>query len=991
MQGDCTKVGMAQARRALLCLLLACASWCAPLLAQDKPLTAYFRETWTTRQGLPHNQVNAIAQTPDGYLWFGTWEGLVRYNGLEFQVFDRRNTPALKDNGIRSVRTTDDGTVVVSTSRGGVSVKRGDDWRTWTMADGLSQNEIMDALYDRDERLWVATENAGISVVGGKGKPLHFDVRNGLPSNVTYSLLLDRAGSVWAATAGGLVRFDDGRPRVYGKATGLPEAPVFRVFQDNAGVLHVGTESGVYRLQGGRFAPESLLLPNDGMPSLTQDAAGNLWVGTINNGLLRLGKSGVERFTSMRGLPNNRVAALLVDREGSLWAGTNGGLLRLSDAPFTNYNGDQGLSDDYVRALAESRDGALWVGTSRGLNRIRGGKIEASYTSADGLPGDSILSLLEDRDGSLLVGTYTAGLMRLRDGKLVAHYDNAHGLPGSNQVRALAQEADGTLWIGSTRGLVRLRDGEYTLYGMPEGLPRDFILSLHLARDGSLWIGTANGAARMTNGRIHAIDVHGLNDAQDVFAFHEDADGTIWMASDRGLLRWRNGKLQALGLAQGLPIDTLFQVVDDGVGSLWLTSNRGVMRVRRADADAVLAGTKAQLSVDHFGEADGLASSQCNGGAGPAALRDHLGNVWVATAGGAAVVNPAVLHGYRRQVPPVVIEQVLANEHPVPLRSSLQLAAGTRKLEFHYASLSFRMPRFLRYRYRLEGVDRDWIDRGNQRVAQYTNLRPGRYRFLVNVSAPGLGQGWSNSSTALDIEIKPQAWQQPWFLPLLAVLAGLLVFALYRWRLRHLRRRARSLETIIDKRTQDLRAQTHRLLEADEEKSILLTRLQEQSEAFERQAREDALTGLANRRSINEDLARAFGSGQSLCFALFDVDHFKRINDTYSHLSGDQALAAVARVLRDEIGTAGKVARWGGEEFAVLFEDMALDEARACCERVRHAVEALDCGPFAPGWKMTISAGIAERTGLAHYERLVSRADALLYEAKHAGRNRICG
>lgn len=963
-------------------------------IAQDKPLTAYFRETWTTRQGLPHNQVNAIAQTPDGYLWFGTWEGLVRYNGLEFHVFDRGNTPALKDNGVRSVRAAEDGAVVIGTSRGGVSVKRGGSWRTWLVKDGLAQEEIMDAMYDREGRLWVATENSGIDVVDGN-KVVHHDTRSGLPSGVTYGLLLDRDGSVWGATAGGLVHFVDGRAVLPGPASGLPNAPVFRVIQDAAGTLFVGTERGVYKREGQRFVLASPLLPIDGVPSLAQDLAGNLWVGTVNNGLLRLAKSGVEKFSSLRGLPNNRVASLLIDREGNIWAGTNAGLLRLSDAPFSTWNGDQGLSDDYVRAVAESRDGSLWIGTSRGLDHIRNGKVEASYTTADGLPSDSVLSLLEDRDGSLLVGSYTAGVLRLRDGKLVAHYDNAHGMPGSNQVRALVQQPDGTVWIGTTRGLVRMRGGKFQHFGMAEGLPREFIISLHLARDGSLWVGTANGAAHIVNDRVQAPDMRGMNGAQDVFDFHEDADGALWLATDRGLLRYRNGKMQVLGLPQGLPIDTLFAVVDDGVGNLWLTSNRGVMRLNRAEAETVLDGRKAKVEIDRFGEADGLASSQCNGGSGPAALRDRNGRIWIATAGGAAVVDPRSLHAYKRQLPPVVIEQVLANDTVMPLRPVLKLPAGTRKLEFHYASLSFQTPRFVRYRYRLQGVDRDWIERGNQRVAQYTNLGPGRYRFVVNASAPGLGHGWSIDTTAIDIEIEPRLWQRPWFMPLIALLAGLLVAGVYRWRLGHLRSRAALLENVVEQRTSDLREQTDKLRESDQEKSILLSRLKEQSEAFERQAREDALTGLGNRRSMDEELARAFElavqSGKPLSFVLIDIDQFKRINDTYSHAAGDRALTEVARVMRDELGALGRLARWGGEEFAVLFEGLALEEAKRRCERLRWAVERLDCGAFAPGWKMSISAGVAERTGLAHHERLVSRADALLYEAKRAGRNRICG
>jgi ligand-binding sensor domain-containing protein len=715
--------------------------------------------------------------------------------------------------------------------------------------DGLAQEEIMDALLDRQGRLWVATESAGITRMDGE-VPVQFNERNGLPSDVVYGLLLDRDGSVWAATANGVAHFAKGRIRNYTQQAGLPAAPIFRVMQDASGTLFVGTERGVYRMQGERFVLQSPLLPEDGVPSLARDTAGNLWVGTVNNGLVRLGESGAERFTSVRGLPNNRVAALLVDREGSIWAGTNAGLLRLSDASFSTWNGDQGLSDDYVRALYEAPRGGMWIGTSRGLNLWRDGRIEATYSAADGLPSDSVLSLLESRDGSLLVGSYTDGVLRMRDGKVVGHYDNARGMPGSNQVRAWPRKP--TAPCGSAprvawRVIAMARS-------RPTAWPRDSpansssrCTSPATAACGS---GTANGAANIVAGKVRSLDMRPVNGAQDVFAFHEDADGTLWLATDRGLLRYRNGVLRGLGLKEGLPVDTMFSVVDDERGHLWMTSNRGVLRIKRSDAEAVLEGRLAQLPYDHFGEADGLVSAQCNGGSGPAALRDSRGNIWVATSRGAAVTNPARLQAYRHQLPQVVIEQAYADDKPVSAEDGLlRLPPGTRKLEFRYAALSFLMPRFLRYRYRLEGEDAAWIERGNLRVAQYTNLRPGRYRFLVDVSAPTVGRDWSGEPTVIDIEIKPQPWQQAWFLAVATLLLGLLLFAIYRWRLGNLRKRATELEDVIDQRTSALREQTDRLMESDREKSILLARLKEQSEAFERMALEDALTGIGNRRA----------------------------------------------------------------------------------------------------------------------------------------------
>lgn len=966
-----------------------------PANAVEKPISAFYREIWTTREGLPHNQVNTITQTPDGYLWLGTWDGLVRYNGLEFQTFDRGNTPILRDSAIRSLSSTADGTVVVGTSRGGVAVLRGNQWTIFGIAQGLAQDEVLDAVLDRGGRLWVATESAGISLLD-HGKATQFNAANGMPSDVVYELRETSDGSIWAGTSAGLVRFRHGRMQVMPGSSGLPDAPVFVVVETRSRGLLVGTEQGVYRQVPGseRFERLSPLLPTDGVPSLSEDHAGNLWIGTVNNGLMRLSATGVDRFTSQRGLPNNRVPSLLVDREGSIWAGTNAGLLQLSDAPFGTWNIDQGLSDDYVRTVYESRDGDVWIGTGRGLNLWRDNRVVANYTTQDGLPSDSILSLLQAQDGSLLVGTYTDGVLRMRDGKVVERFNTGNGMPGSNQIRALAEATDGSIWIGTNRGLVRWHHGEYKRFGLTEGLPREFILSLHLARDGSLWVGTSDGVARIVGENVHALDLGNINAAKDVFGFSEDADGTLWMATDRGLVRYRRGHLAGLGIANGMPIDTLFAVVDDGLGYFWLTSNRGVIRVKKTDANAVLDGRRSRIEFDQLGEANGMVSAQCNGGSGPSAMRDSKGRIWVATARGAAMASPASLHAYRQALPHVVLEQIRVNDRPIAPGHPLRLPAGTNTLEFRYAAISFLMPRFLRYRQRLLGEDAGWVERGTMRSVQYTNLRPGHYRFEVGVSAPGLGQGWSTDSTAIDIDIQPHFWQHSWVITAAMIMGLLGLWALVRWRTTHLRRRAVQLEALVELRTSDLKQHAERLRESDLDKSRLLEKLQQQSIAFERMALEDALTGVGNRRSLDTQLQQAFDRAlrgqRSLCFALFDIDHFKQVNDQFSHAAGDQALIAVAKALHDALDGAGVLARWGGEEFGVLFERIPLARAIELCETMRKRVEAIDCGDFAPGFRLTVSGGVAEIGEAQRFESLVARADALLYEAKRGGRNRIC-
>ncbi|HEX5755553.1 MAG TPA: two-component regulator propeller domain-containing protein [Arenimonas sp.] len=975
-------------------LLLWVVVTCVPAAAHThKTLDSFFRETWTTRDGLPHNQVHAVAQTPDGYLWFGTWEGLVRYNGMEFTVYNRAAVPELRDNGVRSISVARDGSLVAGTSRGGVAILRYGVWRNVGQAQGLPQDEVMDALIDAGGRLWVATESAGVSRIDASGAR-QFRIEHGLPGDATFDILEDAQGAIWVGTSDGLARLVGDELRAYGRGDGLPGGTVFAIEESGDGGLYVGTEHGVYYGIDQRFSPLSAALPNDTIVSLHRDADGELWVGSVNHGLLRLGRHGVETMDSRRGLPNNRVAALFIDRESSIWAGTGAGLMRLRDAPFSNIGRDQGLSDEYVRTVLAARDGFLWIGTSRGLNRWDGQSMR-SYTLADGLPGDSILSLLEDDDGQLWIGTYADGLLRLRDGIIENVLSRESGLPG-NQVRALARTADGSLWVGTTRGLVRWRgDGsEVERYGLEHGLPREYILSLHAAEDGGLWVGTAHGVAKLHEGRFEAIDISHLDAAQDVFGFHEAADGSMWMATDRGLLRWKDGALSQVGIRQGLPVETLFQLVEDGEGYFWLSSNRGVMRVKRSDAEAAATNGNLRIEFETFGEADGMASSQCNGGSGPSAMRAPDGSIWFATARGAAQMRPGRLTQYRRTPPPVVIESVRIDDQPATALSSLQMPPGARKLEIHYAGLSFQLARQIRYRYRLDGFDHDWVERGQQRSAQFTNLAPGRYVFRVSAANPGAV--WQAQEAVLEIHVLPHWWQRGSVqaVALLLVLAG--VWSLWRLRSHRALLRERELRVMVEQRTADLRIQTERLLRSDQEKSRLLDQLREQSEAFERQAHEDSLTGVGNRRSMDERLVQALAasarSGRPLSFALLDIDHFKRVNDDYSHAAGDAALRAVAQMVRAQLRADESVARWGGEEFAILMPDADREAARICCERIRKAVEGMDCEGFAPGLKLTASLGIALRDDeTTQPERLVSRADQKLYEAKHAGRNRVCG
>lgn len=965
---------IAATARGVLLLLL-----CLPSPAwslENKPLERYFREAWSTRDGLPHNLVQAIAQTPDGYLWFGTWEGLVRYNGVDFEVFDRGNVRELQDSGIRSLHVARDGRLLIGTSRGGVTFLDGGRWSTLDRDDGLPQDDVSQAIEDRHGRLWVASESAGVARIDGQGRIEPFRAPWRLPSDTTYAVFESGDGSVWVATADGAARIRGDEAELFGPDRGLPPGAVFAFAESANGDLFAGTEQGIHAFDGERFAPVPGF-PGEAVHSL-MTLGDTLWAGTVNQGLLRLDRATgrVEGINSIRGLPNNRIASLFMDREGSVWAGTNAGLLRLRDAPFTMLDSEHRLSDDYVRALAQAKDGTVWVGTSRGLNRIRAGEV-TTLTHGDGLPGDSILSLMVAADGALWIGTYANGLARYRDGAF-EYWTRREGLP-SNQVRAIVQDASGEVWVGTTRGLARLRDGRIETLQAAHGLPRDYVMALHAAADGRLWIGTSDGAAVLENGRIRTIDLIAMDDARDVFGFHEDADGGIWMATDRGVVWIRGDRQGFVGQRQGLPIGTVFQVVADRQEGLWLTSNRGVIRIDREDALAVAAGERPRLAAaELFNEADGMNSAQCNGSSGPTAILTHDGEVWIATARGLAIVDPARVEAFRREPPAVVIERVLVDGQPVqPQGGALRLAPGTRKLEFHYVGLDYQMPRRLRYRYQLEGFDSDWTERGALRTAQFTNLAPGQYRFRV-AAAIGAGE-WGAGEGALVVLVDPY-WYQDRQTQLLIALAVLLaLYGFVRFRLRGVEAREREMRRFIESH-----AAGHPPTAAEADAAVVGGSL-----------RIDSLTGLPDGQAFEHRLAsefeRSVREARPLAMAVLEIDQLAPLVQAHPREATDAMLRDIAGLLRRECRASDLVARLEDGLFAILLPDTTMSEARMLAEHLRAQVEASDLSAHVPGAKLSVSVGLSDRSGASHAGKLLARAKLRLSEARQGGRNRIAG
>lgn len=939
-----------------------------PVVDEPLPLSDYFTQTWSTHDGLPHNGINTISQTSDGYLWIGTWEGLARFNGRDFKIYTRGSSVGLPDSSIKSLTSTPSGKLLVAGARGGLSERNiSNQWSPKTSATTM----INHAIYDRDNNLWLALEGKGLvfrNTESGQDTVIINNIRG-------YKIVQDSEDTIWVATNKGLFSVKNKTlVRYFGETYGLPNVPVLALLITKNKQLIVGTQQGVYKLKDGFFQPLHTLLTHERISSLLQDNAENLWLGTDNHGIFRLISSNnkLEQLDDKNGLPNNNVSSLYQDIEQSIWVGTNSGLFRLREAPFITVTTEQGLSGNYIRSVLSHSDGSLWVGSSKGLNQIIKGKI----STINLLHQDkqlSVLSLAETPEKQVLVGTYNQGLFIVTNNELHKVMSTENGLP-SNEIRTILSDSTNQLWLGTASGLVKITpDNSIEVFNKQSGLPASFIMALIEDGNGRIWIGTGDGIASYNKGTIQTYRLNEQFDAEYAFGFYLEKN-SLWMATDRGLININltTNEMSAVTKEHGLPVDKIFQIVIDNNNTFWLTSNRGVISITREQINNVIQHKNKHIDYRLFAEGVGLLSSQANGGSTPAATLHHDGSVWIATANGVSHVNQERLQRMAETRIPVAIEQLKVDGTFYPLSSTVTLPKGASRVTIHYAGLSYLMAKHIEYQTQLIGFDRQWQNKNNQTFTEFTNLAPGQYTFNMRAKYPD-GK-WQENIATIRFTIAPYYWQTAFFKLFILMSICLSLYTLYRYRMLTIERSQLKLKKLVAQQTIEL---------------------QKQAELFSYQATHDQLTGLFNRRAFdtwcNDDFATAKKDNQPLTIVILDLDHFKKVNDEYSHLIGDQVIKAIANILlkliQDSTSQA-KLARWGGEEFTLLIntdEDKAYD----FCELIRVTIKNYDFSNIAHNLNMTISIGLTDNSEVTDYDKMINRADQALYFAKNNGRNQV--
>jgi ligand-binding sensor domain-containing protein/signal transduction histidine kinase len=770
-------------------------------LDPGKALTQYRLDAWQSEKGLPQDTVQSILQTHEGYLWVGTQEGLARFDGVRFRVWDERTTPELRSGSITSLLEDSRGRLWIGLA-GGIARLESGAFRNLEigLAEGVTAWSMCET---PDGDVWVATSGAGLLRFRADERTV-LTTADGLPTNDLRSICRDRAGDLWVGTSGrGVFRLRGGTIDVFDSSRGLSNDVVRSVVARADGGVWVGTAGGGLQAvrDDGRVEARLPGLPTEQVSVLHVDRDGTLWVGTWGGGVARVRDSRVDVLSSKNGLSNDQVWSLGSDREGNVWIGTwVGGLNRIADGRFLALGVAEGLSSDNTRAILQARDGALWIATAGGgLNRFEDGAVTV-LRAADGLGTDEVSSLSEAADGSILVATYTSGVYRVT-GRRVVPLVHESRLP-TGDVRGLLEARDGSVWIGTSAGAMRVTAGRLGPAFPGEPAPPRRVIGFLEDRAGTVWIASHEGLFSWSGGRLEKrTTADGLANDR-VLTLHEDLEGALWIGTSGGLTRFVNDRLQSVTSPDSLLDDSILGIVDDGLGNLWLTSNRGLSRVRKSDLDSFFAGRTTKVPYDAFGTSDGLRSRTFAGGQQPTGIRMADGRLAFPSYRGVVIVDPRAVTAPPRPLA-VVVEEVVAGDVTWSGPGPVELPAGTRNLEFRYTSPTFVAPAALEFRYELEGVDSGPVEAGSRRRAFYTNLGPGSYVFRVSVeNHDGLS---SPGPTVVVVRIPPRFAETRLFEGLLVAALGAAVFGLHRLRLAALRRRRDELEATVARRTEEIR------------------------------------------------------------------------------------------------------------------------------------------------------------------------------------------
>lgn len=738
---------------------------------------------------VPQVTVRTMVQTRDGYLWLGTYKGLNRFDGVRLVSFTLANTPSLSSDGIRVLHEDRSGNLWIGTDDGGIIRYRDGVFFSFGPEQGLTESEVRSIGESRDGTLWVGTLRGLFHLANDRFVAWR---ATNVPSGASINgLAAVPDGGLWMASSMGLFRLmPDGTSQAV-----LPKRNVQSIALDPHGMAWAALDSRAnvhIPLKSVEAGPTLLPLRYTWFHSVP----GSDSMLAVKGGMLsRLGRDSTN-FSVMAHFEKRTVFSACEDMEGNTWVGVEGhGLYRVRPKRVVTHSTADGFPTDNLATLAEDKAGRVWVGTfGSGLFVSENGTMD--FQAARVPTVANITGFLERRDGSLWFGTYNGDCYR-RAAQANAKF--VFGLKPSSGCRVLYEDREGALWIGTLReGVERHQGGQVTRFTVRDGLASDLIRCLVQDSAGDLWIGTARGLNRLSGDKIARFGGEDVLTKQAVLTLHADGQDTLWIGTaGGGLARYRSNQVQMITARHGLASDWIEQILEDDDGNLWLGSQTGILRVSRAELEACANGTANFVNCLTLGPEDGMLAPNCGSGFKPSCMKTRSGELWFCTAGGLAIVDPRKVRP-RSQPPLVHIEEAVADDQPLALQlardgkpSAVVIPAGAKHVGFRYTALSFSAPDKVRFRYRLEGYEENWVSAGTAREATYTRLPAGEYRFQVTaVNNDGVG---NETGAVLAVIVIPPWWQTGWFRAVAVLALAGFVFGLVELRV-YQHKKARTMQ-----------------------------------------------------------------------------------------------------------------------------------------------------------------------------------------------------
>lgn len=766
-------------------------AWTSLLLLLVLPVTQGFAVTslaegysmrvWQTDDGLPQNMVTSAAQTSDGYLWFGTYGGLARFDGERFHVFDSANTPELRDRRISSLFEDAQGILWIGHEAGVITRYREGRFDFVTGSSGIMGEKVIGIGSDDQGQLWAMRENGAVDAVAS-GTRVPSLIAPDLPGVMAWTR--SAHGVIWVAENGQAAHLAEGKLNTVSFGPRRDEDYVLGIAAAADGGAWILCDNRVRKWKDGGWTEDrgTFPWPSGPLACALELRDGTLAVGTIYSGLHLIFRDGRRSvcFDRGNGLPQNWVRFLYEDREANLWIGAgSAGLVSLHATAFSVLNSPDQWQGCTVLSVAPGQDGALWIGTDGAtLYHYAAGNWK-HYGDAEGLPNGYIPAVTENHEGEVWVGHFWWGSpYRLEGGRFVrpASVDEK-----SSPVFALAADG-GRLLVGNREGLLQLQGDRATWLVESPGGSAGAACAIAVERGGGIWCGFEEGGlARLADGKLSMFHRKDGLASDAVRCLLSDDDGSLWIGTaDSGLSRFKDGRFVNLSVAQGLADNGICYILDDGLGYFWLSTHHGIQRVSKSELNRCADGLTPVFPSQIYDRSDGLPVIEFTGGLQAAACKTSDGRLWFGSSKGVVSVDPARIRP-NPIPPPVVFESLWVDGNNLPIvgRSvRSRLSPDHQRLEFRFSGLSFVAPSKVRFRYRLDGIDQTWVEAGSKRTAFYSRLPAGTYRFRV-IACNNDGV-WNSEGVSVAFTVAPFFWQTWWFVSLCVLLAGVTVASLAR-------------------------------------------------------------------------------------------------------------------------------------------------------------------------------------------------------------------